>query len=162
MAKKQRPARDQPPYSHSKPKKLPSPEEFVSKLPPSQRRVTEALRNIILRAVPGVREIVKTQRKILSYHAPHYFCFIFPRAMQVHLGFEWGDRLSDPEKQLQGEGDFSPIRYLTFSDIKEVVPAKIKSMIRESASPTIIGSSRIRPVGQRPGSKIPTARPPKK
>ncbi len=135
------------------PKKLPSAEEFIAKLPVSQRRITDALRNIIVRAVPGVREVVKTQRRIIAYHGPHYFCFLFPRGEQVHLGFEWGDRLSDPDKRLQGEGDFSPIRYISFSDIKEVVPSKLKSMIRESASPTIIGSSNMRPVGQRPGVK---------
>jgi hypothetical protein len=151
MPKKQHSPREAVPYSRLRPKKFASPEEFLAKLPITQRRIADALRSIIRRAVGNVREVVKTERKMLGYHAPHYFCFLFPRGDKVHLGFEWGDRLSDPKKRLQGESDYSQVRYLSFGNVKEIEPKELASMIREAASPTIKGSSKIRPVGQRPG-----------
>jgi hypothetical protein len=141
------------PFSPFRQKKLPLPEEFLAKLPASQRRIADALRNLILKTVPRIREAVKPGWKVIGYHAPHYFCFLFPRGDQVHLGFEWGARLSDPQKRLQGEGDYSQVRYLSFTDVKQIVPKELAPMIRESASPVIKGSSKIRPEGQRPGMK---------
>lgn len=143
---------------------MPTPEEFLEKLPESQRKLTEALRKLIFRSAPRVRETVKPGWKILAYHAPHYFCFLFPRADQVHLGFEWGERLSDPQKKLQGEGDYSQVRYLTFRSVQEIVPKELGSMIREAASPHLKGSSKDRPGLRRSAQKntTPTSKPPKK
>lgn len=144
MPKKSPSPRETKPFSKLHHKVYPSADEFVAKLPLSQRRIADALRSIIRRAVPKAREMVKPQRKLLGYHAPHYFCFLFPRGDKVHLGFEWGTRLSDPKKLLQGESDISAVRYLTFGDVKEISPKELASMIRESANPALKGSSKIR------------------
>lgn len=150
MAKKSPAPRGQKPYAILRHKKVPSAEEFLAKLPPSQRRIADVLRSLIKRAVPRAREAVKPGLKLISYHAPHYFCFLFPRADKVHLGFEWGARLSDPKKQLQGEADYSQVRYISFGDVKEIQPKELTSMIRESAIPALKGTSKMPPVGQRP------------
>lgn len=150
MAKKSSPPRDQKPFSRLHHKKVPSADEFLAKLPLSQRRIADVLRRLILRAVPRARESVKPGWTLIGYHAPHYFCFLFPRADKVHLGFEWGARLSDPRKQLQGEGDYSQVRYLSFGDVKEINAKELASTIREAASPTLKGSSKMPPPGQRP------------
>lgn len=148
-AKKYPAPRGEKPFSKLHHKTLPSADEFLAKLPLSQRRIADVLRSIIRRAVPRAREAVKPQRKLLSYHAPHYFCFLFPRGDSVHLGFEWGERLSDPKMQLKGEGDYSSVRFLTFTDVRQIDSKELASIIREAANPALKGTSKMPSPGQR-------------
>jgi hypothetical protein len=59
MAKKSPAPRGQKPYAILRHKKVPTAEEFLAKLPPSQRRIADVLRSLIKRAVPRARETVK-------------------------------------------------------------------------------------------------------
>jgi len=48
----------------------------------------------------------------------------------VHFGFYWGSKLSDPEKKLIGEGN--QYRYMLIKDVKKFPKAYIKRLLKEA------------------------------
>ncbi len=62
----------------------------------------------------------------------HIFCSIAVgrTSKNVHFGFYWGNKLSDPEKKLLGEGN--QYRYILVKEINKFPKAYIKKLVKEA------------------------------
>jgi hypothetical protein len=105
------------------------PAEFLlDDFPPAIRDTGRALRSLILATVPGTVEAVRTGWRWIAYSLPEKgrvrnYAWIGPERKHIHLGFEHGTLLADPERILHGaEEKLRKFRYLTFEpeiDIEE-------------------------------------------
>ena len=98
--------------------------------PPAIRATGMALRALIFRAVPGAVEAVRPGWRWVAYSLPdgkrvRNFAWIGPERKHIHLGFEHGTLLADPERILQGAQErLKKFRYFTFEpsiDIDELI-----------------------------------------
>ena len=109
------------------------PVEFLLDGYPEAIRATgQALRSLIFRTVPGAVETVRPGWRWVAYSLPEgkrirNFAWIGPERKHIHLGFEHGTLLADPERILQGAQErLKKFRYVTFEpsiDIDEAVLA---------------------------------------
>ena len=107
------------------------PAEFLlDGYPPAIRETGLTLRSLILRTIPGSVETVRTGWRWIAYSLPEKgrvrnFAWIGPERRHIHLGFEHGTLLADPEGILQGAQErLKKFRYLTFEpaiDLDEAV-----------------------------------------
>jgi hypothetical protein len=109
------------------------PAEFLlDAFPPAIRETGRALRSLILATVPGAVETVRPGWRWIAYSLPdgrrvRNFAWIGPERKHIHLGFENGILLADPEHILRGAQErLRKFRYLTFEpaiDIDESILA---------------------------------------
>ena len=84
------------------------PAEFLlDAFPPAIRDTGRALRALILATVPGTVETVRPGWRWIAYSLPEKgrvrnFAWIGPERKHIHLGFEHGTLLADPEHILHG------------------------------------------------------------
>jgi hypothetical protein len=140
------------------------PAEFLlDSFPPGIRDTGRALRSLILATVPGSVEAVRTGWRWIAYSLPEKgrvrnFAWIGPERRHIHLGFEHGTLLADPEHVLQGAQEkLRKFRYLTFEpaiDIDEailvdyitraaelaVMPPGARRALAEAAAEPLVGS----------------------
>jgi hypothetical protein len=101
--------------------------------------IAEALRAIVRRTIPDAIERVRTGWRLIGYDVPvgrgkRYVAFIIPEPEHVHLGFEHGILMADPDRVLQGAHlKLRKVRFLTFATIDEVDEAVCAGLIREAA-----------------------------
>ena len=96
------------------------PELFLAGYPPAIQLAAERLREVVLEAVPDAIERVRTGWRLVGYEVPvgnrsRYFAYIAPEVEHVHLGFEHGAWMTDPDHLLQGAHlNLRKVRYTTF------------------------------------------------
>jgi hypothetical protein len=96
------------------------PELFLSGYPPPIEELAERLRAIVREAVPDAIERVRTGWRLIGYDVPaarrtRYFAFVAPEPEHVHLGFEYGIWMADPDGLLQGAHlDLKKVRFTTY------------------------------------------------
>ena len=111
----------------------PQPVEFLlDDYPDAIRETGLALRSLIFRTVTGTVETIRPGWRWIAYSLPEgkrvrNFAWIGPERKHIHLGFEHGTLLADPERLLHGaEERLKQFRYFTFEpsiDIDEIVLA---------------------------------------
>jgi hypothetical protein len=80
-----------------------------------------ALRKIVRRAVPSAVERIRPGWKLIGYDLPvskhgTFFAWVWPEPEHIHVGWEVGTLLSDPNGDLHGAHlKLKKVRYLTFS-----------------------------------------------
>jgi hypothetical protein len=94
-----------------------SPEAVLAPYPDAIRDAANRLREIVQRTVPGAIEAVRPGWHLIGYSVPAgrrspYFGFVAPEPIQVHLGFEYGMLIDDPDCELGGI-DLRQVRFLT-------------------------------------------------
>ena len=94
-------------------------EAFLAAYPEPIAELAEELRAVVLDAVPDAVERVRPGWRLIGYDAPlgrrkRYFCYIAPEHEHIHLGFERGAQMRDPERRLVGAGITRQVRWLTF------------------------------------------------
>jgi hypothetical protein len=109
-------------------------DELVAPLSPPRQETFEVLRELVRRVVPGAHEAVRTGWRLIGYRAPVgrrdvYFGFIMPEPHHVHLGFEYGTAMRDPEGVLQGAG--RRVRYVTMTRPDEIPVSILEALVRE-------------------------------
>ena len=114
-----------------------SPEAFLAPYPDSIRDAADRLREIIRRTVPGAIEAVRPGWHLIGYSVPAgrrtpYFGYVAPEPMHVHLGFEYGMLIDDPEGELGGT-DLRQVRFFTFRHPDEVRERQVGRFIRDAA-----------------------------
>lgn len=114
------------------------PEALLDGFPPVMRETAHALRLLVREAVPDAWERVRVGWHLIGYDLPLrrygvYFGYIAPEPVHVHLGFEWGVFMSDPEGLLQGEGVTKQVRWLTFASPQEIARDATIALVREGA-----------------------------
>jgi hypothetical protein len=95
------------------------PELFLAGYSADIRAIAERLRTVVQEAVPEVIERVRTGWRLIGYDVPvgrrtRYFAFVAPEPGHVHLGFEYGIWMADPDGLLLGAHlDLKKVRYVT-------------------------------------------------
>ncbi len=124
------------------------PAEFLlGDYPPAIRETGLALRDLILRTVPGSAETVRPGWRWIAYSLPdgkrvRNFAWIGPERKHIHLGFENGVLLADPEGILQGRQErLKKFRYLTFEPSIDVDEATLRDYLRRSADLALLPSA---------------------
>ncbi|HSL32425.1 MAG TPA: DUF1801 domain-containing protein [Candidatus Limnocylindrales bacterium] len=112
------------------------PEALLADHSPEHRALANALRDIVRRAVPDAIERVRPGWGLIGYDVPvgrrtRYFAWIWPEPEHVHLGFEHGVLMDDPQRLLKGRGVTKKVRWLTFQHLDEI-PSEAPELVREA------------------------------
>jgi hypothetical protein len=100
---------------------------FLDGYPPNIRDLAEGLRDVVLSAVPEAIERVRTGWRLIGYDVPagrrpRYFAFVAPEPEHVHLGFEYGAWMGDPDRILRGAHlELKKVRFVTYAP-GDVIP----------------------------------------
>lgn len=97
-------------------------EEFLKNYSPPMAATANQLRVLVKRAVPDVVERLRPGWRLIGYDLPNgrrltYFAWIWPQPEHdhVHVGWQTGTLMDDPEQLLQGADlKLKKVRYLTF------------------------------------------------
>ena len=121
------------------------PEAFLAGYPDDMRAIAERLRLIVRRTLPDAIEAVRPGWHLIGYDVPRgrskvYVCYVAPEYEHVHLGFEHGVLMDDPDGRLQGRGVTKQVRWLTFRPGDDLDVPAIEWLIREATR--IAGLSR--------------------
>ena len=114
------------------------PEALLDDLPPPMRAIAERLREVVRMAVPDAIERVRVGWRLIGYDLPlgrkrAYFAFVAPETEHVHLGFEHGWAMRDPNRLLEGAGITKQVRWLKFFDADDIDVERCVELIREAA-----------------------------
>ena len=114
------------------------PEAFLDAYPLVMKDTAAALRALMRDAVPDALERVRVGWHLIGYDLPLrrygvYFAYVAPEPTHVHLGFEYGAFMDDPDRLLQGEGVTKQVRWMTFTSPAEIDPEPTMALVREGA-----------------------------
>jgi hypothetical protein len=113
-------------------------EAFLESYPPPIREAAERLRAIVFRIVPDAVERVRVGWRIIGYDVPvgrraRCFAWIGPEPKHVHIGFQHGVLMADPNRRLRGAHlRLKNVRYLTFTSIDQIDDREIADFVREA------------------------------
>lgn len=121
------------------------PELFLAGYSVEIRRIAERLREVVREAVPEAIERVRTGWRLIGYDVPagrrtRYFAFVAPEPEHVHLGFEHGIWMTDPDGILLGAHlDLRKVRFVTYQP-GDAIPADVLGRYtREAADLAALG-----------------------
>ncbi len=122
--------------------------EVLRPFPAAVRATADALRKLVLKAIPTATEHPYLGWKGIGYRDPQagYFAGIFPQRDHVRLLFEHGAVLDDPDGVLQGEG-VRQVRWIVVCPGSRLPRAGIRRMLQRAL---VHGSLRHRKM-PRPG-----------
>jgi hypothetical protein len=112
---------------------------FLEFLPPRNARIVEDLRRAVRRAVPSAVERLRPGWRLIGYDLPitkhgTYFAWIWPEHEHVHVGWQVGTLMADPEGLLRGTHlKLKKVRYLTFEPGQRVPGALVVAFTRDAA-----------------------------
>ena len=119
-------------------------ESLFDSVPPAIRDTGRTLRQLILATVPGSVETVRPGWRWIAYSLPdgkrvRNFAWIGPERKHIHLGFENGVLLADPEHLLQGAQErLKKFRYFTFEPEIDIDEAVIVDYLERAAELAIL------------------------
>jgi hypothetical protein len=123
----------------------PQPVEFLlDDYPDAIRETGMALRSLIFRTVAGTVETIRPGWRWIAYSLPEgkrvrNFAWIGPERKHIHLGFEHGTLLADPDRLLHGaEERLKQFRYFTFEPSIDVDEAILADYVRRAADLAIL------------------------
>ena len=118
----------------------PPPVEFLlDDYPVAIRETGMALRSLIFQTVPGTVETIRPGWRWIGYSLPEgrrvrNFAWIWPERKHIHLGFEHGTLLADPDRLLHGaEERLRQFRYFTFEPAIDIEQAILADYLRRAA-----------------------------
>jgi len=112
------------------------PEALLARFPPERVATAEVLRTLVRRAVPQAIERVRPGWGLIGYDLPVgrrtvYFAFVWPEVEHVHLGFEYGIHMDDPDGSLKGAG--RKVRWVTLLRADDVDARTLEPLVLEAA-----------------------------
>jgi len=123
------------------------PEALLADYPDGIRAAAETLRAIVRRAVPSSIERVRGGWRLIGYEVPvgrrsRYFAYIAPERIHVHLGFEYGAWMADPDGLLEGAHlGLKKVRFTTFTAGQPVPTKALEALTREALRVSLLSSS---------------------
>ena len=114
-------------------------EVFLEDFPPAIRDTGLRLRELIRIAVPDAVEGIRSGWRWIGYGLPdrrrrRTFAWIGPERKHIHLGFQNGVLLADPDRLLHGaEERLKQFRYFTFAPQLDIDEDVIVDFLRRSA-----------------------------
>jgi hypothetical protein len=131
------------------------PAEFLlDGFPPAIRETGLALRRLILETIPDAAETVRPGWRWIAYSLPERrwvrnFAWIGPERKHIHLGFEHGTLLADPERLLHGgEERLRKFRYFTFESPIDIDEAILVDFIERAADLAVMPASARRAIAE--------------
>ena len=112
---------------------------FLESYPPHIAAMAQRLREIVLRATPTAVERLRVGWRVIGYDLPNgrrlsYFAWIGPELEHVHVGWQAGTLMDDPDGVLRGAHiQLKKVRYLTFRP-GDRIPAKIVADFTRAAA----------------------------
>ncbi len=118
------------------------PELFLDAFPEPIQVIGRRLRELVREAVPDALERVRPGWHLIGYDAPRhdaegrgrpaYFAYVAPERHHVHLGFEHGYLMRDPERRLEGVGITRQVRWLTYLPVDDPDTSVAIPLLREA------------------------------
>ena len=136
-------------------------EALLDTFPPAIRDTGRTLRSLILATVPGSVETVRTGWRWIAYSLPdgrrvRNFAWIGPERKHIHLGFEHGTLLADPERLLQGAQErLKTFRYFTFEPEIDIDKAILVDYLERAAELAILPSGVRRVLAEAEADTVP-------
>lgn len=115
------------------------PELFLEGYPPGIRRAADRLRAVVGRAVPDAVERVRPGWRLIGYEVPvgrrsRYFAYVAPEMEHVHLEFEYGMWMADPDNLLQGAHlNLRKVRFVTYEPGDAIPDSALVDYTRDAA-----------------------------
>jgi hypothetical protein len=115
------------------------PDAFLEAYPRGIREGANELRAVVRRAVPEAIERVRLGWRLIGYDLPmgrrtRYFAWVAPEPEHVHLGFQFGTFMADPDRMLEGAHlRLRKVRYVTFKAGETIPQAVLVGLTREAA-----------------------------
>lgn len=115
------------------------PELFLEGYPPGIRSAAERLCAVVREAVPDAIERVRPGWRLIGYDVPvgkraRYFAFVAPEPEHVHLGFEYGVWMTDPDDLLRGAHlNLRKVRFVTYEPGDPIPEPALIEYTREAA-----------------------------
>lgn len=115
------------------------PDAFLEPYPPDIRAAAEVLRAVVKRAVPDAVERVRPGWRLIGYDLPVgrrsvYFAWVAPEPAHIHLGFQVGIFMPDPDRILKGAHlHLKKVRYLTFRPGQPIPEPQLVELTLEAA-----------------------------
>lgn len=114
------------------------PEALIDGYPPEHQAIASKLRQLVRAAVPDAIERVRTGWGIIGYDVPvgrqtRFFAWVWLQPEHVHLGFQNGVLMDDPNGLLQGAGVTKQVRWLTLDSMDGIREAEFMEFVREAA-----------------------------
>ena len=115
------------------------PEAFLAGYDEPIRALAETLRSVVRRAAPTAVERVRPGWRLIGYDLPVgrrsvYFAFVAPEPIHVHLGFEHGIFMADPDRRLEGAHlRLKKVRFTTFEPSDAIPEQAMVDLTREAA-----------------------------
>jgi hypothetical protein len=120
------------------------PDLFLSGYPPEIQQVAERLRAVVRAAVPEAIERVRSGWRLIGYDVSvgrrtRYFAFVAPEPEHVHLGFEYGIWMADPDGLLRGAHlDLRKVRFVTYEPGDPLPTDALERYTREAADLAVL------------------------
>jgi hypothetical protein len=114
-------------------------ELFLAGYPPGIQAVAERLCTVVIQAVPDAIERVRTGWRLIGFDVPvgrrtRYFAFVAPEVEHVHLGFEYGVWMADPNELLRGAHlNLRKVRYVTYEPGDPIPDGDLIEYTRDAA-----------------------------
>jgi hypothetical protein len=131
------------------------PAEFLlESFPPAIRKTGLELRRLIFATIPEAAETVRPGWRWIAYSLPEgrrvrNFAWIGPERKHIHLGFEHGILLADPDRLLHGaEERLRQFRYFTFEPAIDLDEAILVDFIRRAADLAVLPASARRAIAE--------------
>jgi hypothetical protein len=112
---------------------------FLSAYPDEIRALADTLRAVVRRAAPDAIERVRAGWRLIGYDLPvgrrtAYFAFVAPEPLHVHLGFERGIFMADPDRVLEGAHlKLRKVRFTTYRPGDVIPEAALVGLTQEAA-----------------------------
>ena len=113
-------------------------EAFLEPFPEAIRIAAERLRRLVFQVEPESIERVREGWRIIGFDVPvgrrtRYFAWIGPEPKHVHIGFQHGVLMADPNRRLRGAHlRLKNVRYLTFTSVDQIDDREIANFVREA------------------------------
>ena len=115
------------------------PEAFLAGYPDEIRALAEVLRSVVRQAAPDAIERLRPGWRLIGYDVPVgrrsvYFAFVAPEPIHVHLGFEHGIFMADPDRRLEGAHlRLKKVRFTTYEP-GDVIPEEAMVELTQEAA----------------------------
>jgi hypothetical protein len=112
---------------------------FLAQYPRDIRRTADLLRSVVRRAIPDAIERVRPGWRLIGYYIPlgrrtAYFAYVAPEPEHVHLGFEYGAWIADPDDLLEGAHlRLRRVRFVTYRAGDQLPTGRLVRLTREAA-----------------------------
>ncbi len=106
---------------------------YLADRPPKHQKIIRALRTFVKRAAPDLQESVKWGNGCwLKGRVP--VSYVYSADDYVQFGFIRGSALKDPEKLLEGEGDY--VRHTKVYAVKDIDEKAFEALLKQAIAVT--------------------------